>query len=174
MSAWIIVIVGAIIWLIGQRIFPRSPDSFKTGRVFSTIGLLIFGLGVYTGMLGPVVIGTTSINPFSFAHFMAKDDAEALAYAKRYLQVSSQPGATWHGASKSDLQCTVVNRGDKTVSTLTFRFATDRMSSVDVRVRGPYHPGQKKMVIIEVPAGVPKSYFQAPGMNVNQICAAHF
>ena len=175
MSAWIIVIVGAGIWIVGQRIpQPRNPENFRIGRVFSLLGLGLFAFGVYAGMIGSVALGTTSIRPFSFAHFMAKSEAEALSYARGHLSISSHPAAAWRGASKNELKCTVINQGDKSLQSLTFSFVTNVNNTEQVRIRGPYPANATKSVLVTVPASALRAYFQEPGMTLNQISGASF
>jgi hypothetical protein len=173
LSAWVIVIVGSVIWFVGQRIRrPRESRGLGFDRILSIVGLCIFAMGVYSGMKGPVAVGNIVVNPFSFAHSGQRASSEALLYATGNLQVSSYPAAGWHGASKEALKCIVINNGSRSLSSLTFRFVTKDHRTVDLRIRGPYPAKTTKKVLVTLPDTVLRSYFQAPGMNASQICAA--
>ena len=175
MSAWALVIAGFIIWLVGQRIPPpKNPASIRLGWLVCVLGAGIFVIGAYAGLRGPVSFGPVTFNSFSFAHAAEKSHMEALTYARGHLQISSHPAAKWRGASKSDLDCVVVNRGDRTVTSLTFRFATTDGNGVDIRVRGPYPANATKTVLVTLPDNVLRSYFEATGMSINQLSSAAF
>lgn len=175
MSAWIIIVLGAIVWGIGQKIpLPKQPEGLRFGRIVSLVGLLVFLFGAYAGWQGPLSVGTATINPVSFAHFMQKANSEALVYAKAHIQLSSRPTAVWRGRSKTSLTCTVINNGTKDLQSLTFTFATKNQSTISERIRGPYLAGQKREVHIELSNNVLQSYFDGAGMNAGQISAATF
>jgi hypothetical protein len=175
MSAWVLVIAGFLVWVVGQRIPPpRDPASIRVGWLVCVLGVGIFVIGVYAGLKGPVSFGPVAFSSFSFAHAAERSNMEALAYARGHLQVSSHPAAGWHGASKSDLDCVVVNRGERTVTALTFRFATTDGKGADIRVRGPYPAKASKTVLVTLPDNALRNYFEAPGMSVNQLSGAAF
>ena len=175
MSAWVIVGAGIVIYMISTKIpAPRKAHGVRISRIASFLGIAVLATGLYAGMKGPIVFGKTTIAPFSFAHSIQKAEAEATAYALGHISLSSHPGGAWRGASKDSLKCTVVNRGDKSLTYLIFRFVTKGNTTVDLPIRGPYPPNSTKSVHVTLPDNVSRSYFLAPGMTANQICGAAF
>ena len=169
------VIVGAVIWGIGQKIpVPKHPEGLRFGRVVSLLGLSVFLFGVYAGWQGPISLGKTKVRQFSFAHFMQRANSEALTYAKAHVQVSSRPSAVWRGQSKTALSGTVINNGTKSLQSLTFTFVTKDQSTITTRIRGPYPAGQTQVIHVEVSTRVLRSYFDGGGMNASQISGASF
>lgn len=173
-SAWVLVIAGGIIWLIGQRIPPpKNPASIRLGWMVSVLGAGIFVIGAYAGLRGPVHFGSLQVRAFSFAHAAEKSHQQALNYARNKLQVSSAPAPGWHGASKKDLECVVINKGNRKLTSLTFTFMTADNVPHQVKVRGPYPANAKKSVLVPLPPNALKSYF-TQGMNTSQISGAAF
>lgn len=168
------VCAGIIIWLLAQRIPPpKDPASLRLGWIVGTLGVGIVIIGVYSGVKGPVSIGGVTVEAFSLKRAADESRAEAMRYARNNLRISSRPAVGWHGASQSDLTCEVENRGDRSITSLTFNFVTTDHKSINIKVRGPYPAGATKSVLVSLPGNVVRSYFTA-GMNVNQISAASF
>lgn len=175
MSAWVIVAAGVVIYMISTRIpAPRKQHGVRISRCVSFLGVGVLAIGIYAGMKGPVVFGSTTVAPFAFAHSAEQSDAEATVYAMQYISLSSHPGGAWRGASKDSLKCTVINSGNRSLRYITFRFVTTGNSTVDLSIRGPYPPKSTKSVHVSIPDNVQRSYFESPGMTKSQICGASF
>lgn len=174
MSAWALVIAGAVIIFVGQRIPPpKNPASLRLGWLVAVLGAGILVAGIYSGVKGPVTFGSVTVRAFSFANTNEKARMEAAQYARNHLQISSHPAAGWRGASKTDLKCNVVNNGDRKLTSLTFTFMTKDHRPLNIRVRGPYPANAKKSVLVELPDSVVRTYFET-GMSVSQISTASF
>lgn len=174
MSAWVLVIIGVVIWLIAQKIPPpKNPQALRPSGVVCVIALIVFGIGAYAGLKGPVTMGGVTFECFSFAHALKKSEAKALEYARRNLSITSHPASGWRGASKKDITCVVVNTGSRSLTSLTFSFVTTDHQTVNIKVRGPYPAHGKRSVLVKIPNNVVRTYFES-GMQSHQIVGAAF
>ncbi len=177
-SVWL-VLGGIALWVLGQKMrgqaSPGRAQSSSFGRLVSLVGLAGFCLGLYAGFMGPVKIGSTTIQAFSFTHFVQKSDDAAVAYAHSHLLLSRQPATTWQGASQRTLQYNVANNGDRSLSSLIVRLAVAGGSTIDRRVDGPFPARQTSIgVLNDVPANVERSYFTSSTVGSGEIVGASF
>lgn len=173
----IILGIGAVVWLTGHKMQGRQhKDGHRSpaGRVLGLLGLALIVLGLYAGFKGPVKIGGFVLEPFSFAHFVQQSNTEALVYARDHTELSRQPARGWRGGSRTELEYTVKNTGDRAVTTLILRFKADNNATVDLDLRGPFPPRQTVIAIVSVPPNVNRSYFASSAIESDHLVGARF
>jgi hypothetical protein len=170
---------GALLWWISQKMKAPERIAGKTplglgGRLLNLSGLCLLALGLYAGFAGPVNIGSFALGPFPFANFMQKSSAEADAYVRANIQISSRPAAAWKGGSKTTLECIVQNNGDRRIGCLYIRLNTASGKTADFRLDGPFPARQRKSGFLPLPDSVSRSYFTGEGVQLGNVTGAKF
>jgi hypothetical protein len=129
---------------------------------------------MYAGFRGPLDIGGITIDPFPFAAMAREESAKSLNYVKTHMQITREPVVQWRGTSKTALQYTVKNNGDRRVTFLTVRLATTNGSFVDLPLHGPFRGGKTTTAATEVPSNVSRAYFTREAVHRNEVIAARF
>lgn len=179
-NVWVVIVSGAVIWFIGdtmKRHLNRQGRPSLLGRTLALFGFSAVCLGIYAGFWGPVKVGNTTLELFSFSHFLQQSHNKADSYVRANLVLSSEPATGWHGGSKSSLQYTVKNNGDRNVSCLILRFTTGAGTgkTIDLPLHGPFPARETVKAYISVPPTVDRSYFKnIPWVNASHIVGARF
>lgn len=176
-NVYIAVGAGFAIWWMGQKfggIKASGARSSKLGKLLSVLGFALFAVGMYAGFKGPLTIAGITLETFPFSEMIEQSSAEALNYAKYNLDISREPATGWHGVSKTALQCTVRNNGDKEIGRVSVRFSTTNRSSVDLPLRGPFPARKTITLIVDVPSSVDRSYFNRAKVNSGEIVSARY
>ena len=176
-NVYIVVGLGFTIWMIGQScggIKGRKNRPSKLGKFLSLVGFLVFAVGMYAGFKGPLTISGVTLETFPFSKKMEQSSADALTYARNSLDIDREPAVGWHGASKSSLQYTVKNNGDKQIERMTVRFSTTGGSSIDLPLHGPFPAKKTVSSVVNVPSNVNRSYFNRAKAAAGEIVSAQF
>lgn len=162
-SGLVLIIVGNI--LVSRYIIARNrrryPSVFRAifGHVASVAGLVLFGLGIWSGFFSPVTIGRFTLQPFAFSPASPGARKAALNYSKSWLRISCQPAVGWHGASSRSLLFTVHNKGKREIAYVILRFQTAG-GSYDKKLFGPFSPDDTARAVLNLPPEVDRMYFQ--------------
>lgn len=176
-GVYVTVAAGFAIWFIGQmwgghKTIKKGPS--KVGRYVSLLGGLVFAVGVYAGLKGPLTIGRLNLDRFPFFKILEQRNAEALTYAIASLNIKREPSIGWHGAMKTSLQYTVKNNGGKEIGRLTVRLLTISGAPFLRTVHGPFPPGRATVSVVELPSSVSPAYFCRAPANEGEVVEARF
>lgn len=177
-NLWIVLGAGVGLWLLSQAL----PSDRRAGggawlfaRLFSLLGLAAIGVGLYAGFMGPVTIGPVIIGRFPFAGIIQQSKDEALSYACSNLEISRHPAVGWVGSSKTTLEYTVKNKGNRSISRLIIRFMISDGSTVNMPLDGNFSAGQTVGAIITPPPNAMSSYFSGSVVNPSvEVVGARF
>ena len=179
-TVYIVIGAGLFVLLIGQKLGGRRlMDNRRPhgGGFLSFLGAAAIVIGLYAGFMGPVTIGSHTLEAFPFTPFGQKAHGEALAYARANVQLSSRSAQGWVGGSTKSLECIVKNNGSHNLSRLILRLATSSDSgpnTVDLILNGPFPKGRETPAILDIPANVSRSYFASPGITLSTVVGARF
>jgi hypothetical protein len=176
-NVYIAVAAGIAIWWTGQNCGASKKVGArpsKIGKVLSWVGFAVFAAGMYAGFKGPLTVAGVTLGKFPFSRMIEQASAEALEYAKSSLDITREPAPGWHGASKTALQCTVRNSGDKDIGRISLRFSTANRSSVDLSLPGPFPAKRTTTMVMDVPSNVDRSYFNRAKVNPGEIVSARY
>jgi len=171
--AWLVLAVGCVIWLAGNLFLLKVNRAREKGRdhrpVLNAIGNTLAAIGFLTGLVslyagfwGPLTIRKVKIDPFPLSIGSAASRRMALNYVLNNTTVSSRAAQGWHGASDEAIEYTMVNKGDRNISSLVLRFKqrSDRGGGkITLKLTGPFPAGKKSRRVVEVPLSVDRSYF---------------
>lgn len=172
-STFFVIGFGLAVFIVGNIIFARAirgfrgikPPSRPSGPIAQLImvaGALIIGAGFYVGFKGPFKVAGIELQPFPFAYSAPKARQEALEFARRHLDITSRPAAGWRGPSKTSIEYTVYNNGDRPIAYLMLKFRLEgSRRSVEVKLTGPFLPQKRRRSVAEVPPTVSRDYFEA-------------
>ena len=117
MGGAVVFLIGNLLLLKAAKIRARGQRPSRghtiTGNLLGLMGLVVLGVGVYAGVLGPVKVGRFVLRPFKFAPTSSASYRRSLNYVRNQLEVSSRPAVGWHGASSKALEYTVNNKGNR-------------------------------------------------------------
>ena len=176
-NVYIAVGAGFAIWLIGQKWGGKKAlgaRPSKLGKSLSFVGFVVFAVGMYAGFKGPLTIAGVTLETFPFSRMIEQVSAEALTYARDNLDINREPAVGWHGTSKTALQYTVKNNGDKEIRRMALRFSTTDGSSVVLRLPGSFPAKTTTMSVVDVPSNVSRSYFNRAKADSGEIVSARF
>jgi len=179
MPAWIVIVTGVVLWLIGQRRWRRQVSENRSvpgGWQLSLLGLVGIGLGVYAGFRGPMTIGSVTLEAFPSSYLGQQSSGAALDYVQAHVQIKSRPAPGWVGGSARSLECTVNNHGNRILSRLVLRLTSrgSESGTVDLVLDGPFPEGRATLAVLDVPPNVDHSYFKPPGITLSAVVGARF
>jgi hypothetical protein len=176
-NLWIVLGIGVALWFLSQQLATGRPGSGSAllARLMSLLGIVAIGIGLYAGFMGPVTIGPVTMKPFPFAGLIRASNFEALTYARSSLSISRHPANGWNGGSRTTLEYVVMNKGQRTISRLIFRFITKDGSSTDLPLDGTFSGGQTVSAIVTPPPNALSTYFTNSVVDLNEeVIAARF
>ncbi|MFC1452371.1 hypothetical protein ACFLSJ_03395 [Verrucomicrobiota bacterium] len=189
LTTLVVVGVGAVIWLMGHGLlshfirarkpYERRPSRVVRffGRALHWGGLAVAAVGLYAGLRGPMTIGAFTLERFTFVKTQAAAQKEAVVYVRKHVAVGCRPAQRWRGSSKTSVEYSIHNKGERKVSYILIRHWERKGSGrkKDIKVFGPFPPRRLKRIVVKIPPDGRKLCVKTvPTFPPEQIAAAAF
>ena len=168
-----VVFAGVVVLFIGgQMRFRAIKGRFRTkggklkilysaGRLATITGGVATALGLFSGFMGPIQLGSVHLPPFE-GRFFTHMRSDALAAARKNIRMSGKPFIGWSGKPNGVVEYNVVNNGDRTIGAIVIRIKRQPGTGGGVlerQINGPFLPKKSKLVYPKFPVSAHKMYF---------------